>query len=179
MYRKVIWMTGRSGAGKTTLATALEKYLKEEKLEKVIVLDADELRKGISSDLGFSEHDRIENGRRIAHIANLFVKQGFLVLCPVLYPFKEMRDNARYIIGANNFIECHVHTSLKTVKERDPKGLYASKLKVRPNSTILHYEIPVNPDIVINTETLSVKESISYLVSCANIYLGCTDGGGI
>ena len=179
MNRKVIWLTGRSGAGKTTLAKALKKYLQEEKMEKVVILDGDELRKGLNYDLGFSEADRIENGRRIAHVANLFVKEGFLVLCPVLSPFKEMRDNARNIIGDVNFVECYVKASLETCKTRDPKGLYATELKVRPNSTILHYDTPANPDITVDTENLSIEDSVSYLIAYANICFGYTSGGGI
>ncbi|WP_428657880.1 adenylyl-sulfate kinase [Runella sp.] len=120
---KVIWFTGLSGAGKTTLANALEQMLCEEGY-LCTILDGDALRNGINSNLGFSVEDRFENSRRVAEVAKLFVQNGIISIVATICPHELMRKNAREIIGENDFIEVYINASLDTCEKRDPKGLY-------------------------------------------------------
>ena len=169
---KVIWLTGLSGAGKTTLALSLEKLLKQ-KGYSVKTLDGDILRKGINQDLGFSEKDRKENIRRVAEISKLFLDMGVLTINSFICPTKEMRDHAREIIG-ENFIEVYINTPIHICEERDVKGLYR---KVR-NGEIINftgidapYEVPINPEIEIKTAAKTVEESINELISKISPFL--------
>jgi adenylylsulfate kinase len=158
----VIWMTGLSGSGKTTLAENIEKelfgmgYL-------VQVLDGDNLRSGINRNLGFSEEDREENIRRVAEISKLFLDCGIICINCFISPTGKIRHMARDIIGKDNFIEVFLNASLEICEKRDIKGLYrearAGNIK---NFTGIDspYEIPVNADIEIDSEKLSVKESV-------------------
>ena len=157
----VIWFTGLSGSGKSTLANALESYLFEEGY-KTYVLDGDNVRMGLNKDLGFSDEDRKENIRRISEVANLFSDSGTLTLTAFISPFKEDRKIAREIIG-DGFIEVHVKADLEICEKRDPKGLYkkarAGEIK---NFTGIDspYESPENAELVIETDKLSVEESV-------------------
>ena len=119
----VIWMTGLPGAGKTTIAQALNIALLEQGT-KVVVLDGDTLREGLCSDLGFSDLDRLENVRRIAHVARLFQQTGHIVLVATISPLAAQRELARGIIGAG-FLETFISASAELCSQRDPKGMYA------------------------------------------------------
>jgi adenylylsulfate kinase len=158
----VVWLTGLSGSGKTTLANGLEERLLS--MNKfVYVLDGDIVRNGINSDLGFSDADRNENIRRVAEIA-----ASVITIVAFISPFIKMREFARNRAGNENFIEVYVKASLETCIKRDPKGLY----KKAVSNQILHftgitsaYEEPVNPDLIIDTEKLSVEESAAILAA--------------
>lgn len=120
----VVWMTGLSGSGKSTIAIALERKL-HEKGRYTVVLDGDNIRAGINNNLGFTEADRTENIRRIAEVAKLFVQNGAVVVCTFVSPTIAIREQARTIIGADDFIEVFVDTPLEECERRDVKGLYA------------------------------------------------------
>ena len=157
-----IWFTGLSGAGKSTIADALEQKLLSERIHTCI-LDGDNMRNGICSDLNFSDEDRKENIRRAGEIAKLFVDAGTVVITSFISPFEEDRATAKQTIGADYFLEVYVNTSLEICEERDPKGLYK---KVRaggiPNFTGISspYEAPTQADIEIRTERESVLEAV-------------------
>jgi len=120
---KVIWFTGLSGSGKSTLANLLEVEL--HKLGKhTYLLDGDNIRQGLNKDLGFSDHDRIENIRRIAEVAKLMADAGLIVITAFISPFAREREMARKLMGPKNFIEIYVSTPLEVCESRDPKGLY-------------------------------------------------------
>ena len=125
---KVVWFTGLSGSGKSTIAVELEKMLNEAG-KAVYLLDGDNIRCGINSDLGFSDEDRNENIRRIGEIAALFRDAGIITLVSFISPFREMRRVARERAGEGNFVEVYVNTDLQTCMERDPKGLYKKQIK--------------------------------------------------
>lgn len=164
---KVVWMTGLSGAGKTTLALALEKTTREKGFF-AIVLDGDIMRDGINRDLGFSASDRTENIRRTAEIAKLFADQGLIVICSFITPQKSMRDMARRIIGAPRFIEVYVNCPLEICEQRDIKGLYekARKGAIKEFTGITSpYDIPENPDIEIHTDLTDIKDSVEQITS--------------
>jgi adenylylsulfate kinase len=157
-----IWFTGLSGAGKSTIADALEQKLLSERIHTYI-LDGDNMRNGICSDLNFSDEDRKENIRRAGEIAKLFVEAGTVVITSFISPFEEDRALAKQTIGREYFLEVYVNTSLKTCEERDPKGLYK---KVRAggisNFTGISspYEAPKQADLEIQTEAVSVAEAV-------------------
>ncbi len=154
----VFWLTGLSGAGKTTLAMAFKRALLAEAIP-VMVLDGDELRAGLNADLGFSDEDRRENARRIAHIARLAADHGSIVIVAAITPRAADRTLAREIVGPD-YIEVYVKTSLSACEARDPKGLYR---KARDGSLQVFtgvsavYEPPVAPDILIDTEQMTVE----------------------
>lgn len=159
---KTIWFTGLSGAGKSTLVNELEKRLVA--LGKhTMTLDGDNVRLGLNSNLGFKEQDRIENIRRIAEVSKLMNDAGLIVLTSFISPFIRDRQNAKDIIGSDNFIEVYISTPLEECEKRDVKGLYK---KVRageiPNFTGITspYEPPVNPQVEVNTTGLSIEEAV-------------------
>ena len=163
----VVWLTGLSGAGKSTISFALEKRLLETG-GLTYCLDGDNLRLGINENLGFSEEDRSENVRRIAHIARLFQDACFIVIVACISPASHMRENAKQIIGTENFLEVYVKADINTCQLRDPKGLY----KKVQNGEIKNftgisaaYEEPAQPDIVLDTEKIKVDDSVEYLFS--------------
>ncbi len=163
---KAIWMTGLSGAGKTTLATALEKEI-QKKGYFIKIFDGDIIREGINKDLGFTVEDRIENIRRIAEVTKLFLDTGIIIICSFISPTNEVRDLAKEIIGEDRFVEVFINCPLDVCEQRDVKGLY----KKARNGDIKNftgidspYEAPANPDIEVLTHTVSVKESTKELV---------------
>ena len=159
---KVIWFTGLSGAGKSTLAKALEVSLRDLKI-KSIILDGDTIRNGLSRDLGFSVSDRAENIRRISEVAKLMLEAGITVIVAAISPFSIERELASQLVGANNFIEVYVSTSLKICEARDVKGLYSkARAGLVKNFTGIDspYEEPIAPDIEIDTEVLSIDEAV-------------------
>jgi len=163
---RVIWLTGLSGSGKTTLAAALERELHaNEYLTQV--LDGDNIRAGINSNLGFSEAERSENIRRIAEVAKLFLNAGVITICCFVSPTREMRRLAKDIIGAEDFIEVYVNASLETCERRDVKGLYAKARKGEINNfTGIHapFEAPERPAVELRTDQLNVDESLALLL---------------
>lgn len=163
---KIIWITGLSGAGKTTLATALEKKIRK-KGYFTIVFDGDIIRNRINKDLGFSDADRMENIRRTAEIAKLFADHGLIVICSFITPLKSMRDIACGIIGKSRFIEVFVNCPVDICEQRDIKGLYkkAHKGLIKDFTGVTSpYEIPENPDIEIHTDLLNIEKSVDYLM---------------
>lgn len=153
---------GLSGAGKTTLANALAEKLE---VSKVKVLDGDILRKGINNNLGFSEEDWIENVRRTAEIAKLFLDEGYWVIVALITPLENMRQSNRQILG-ENYVEIFVDTPLEICEQRAPKGLY-SKVAQKQISNFTGkdspFERPLNADIVVKTDGLSINVSIERL----------------
>jgi adenylylsulfate kinase len=166
-HSKVIWLSGLSGAGKTTLAKELEVIL-HNKGYLTQILDGDNIRTGINNNLGFSDDDRKENIRRIAEVSKLLVHSGVIALNSFISPTKEIRDLAIGIIGKENFIEVFVDAPLEVCEQRDVKGLYkkarAGKIK---NFTGIDapFERPETPDIIINTAELSIAESLDRLLA--------------
>ncbi len=161
----VIWFTGLSGSGKSTLACALEKQLFDDGF-KTYHLDGDNMRHGLNSDLGFSDQDREENIRRVAEVAALFKDAGIITLVSFISPHQKMRDFARAKNENDSFVEVYVKAPLETCVERDVKGLYAKskEQKIRDFTGISSdYEAPEAPDILIDTEKMSVTDSISML----------------
>ncbi|MCP3720360.1 adenylyl-sulfate kinase [Paraburkholderia sp. CNPSo 3281] len=162
----VIWLTGMSGAGKSTIARALVDRLQTFALHATM-LDGDVLRTGLNSDLGFSETERTENLRRIAHVAALFCNEGFVAVAATISPEPEHRDNARRIVGDASFVEVFIDTPLAVCERRDPKGLYRRARRGEiPQFTGLGapYHPPVNPDLVIRTQGASVQECAQQIV---------------
>lgn len=163
---KVIWLTGLSGSGKTTLAIGLERALHEAG-KLAYVLDGDNIRAGINSNVGFSEEDRKENIRRIAEIAKLFANAGVITICCFVSPTIEIRNLAKNIIGANDFLEVYVNASLESCEQRDVKGLYAKARKGEiKDFTGIHqqFEAPEKPWLTITTDKQSREESLAQLV---------------
>tara|TARA_B100001564_G_scaffold50337_1_gene37273 strand:- start:2102 stop:2704 length:603 start_codon:yes stop_codon:yes gene_type:complete len=167
---KVIWFTGLSGSGKSTVANATEKLLHDMGLQTYI-LDGDNVRMGLNKDLGFSPQDRTENIRRITEVAKLFADSGSIVLTAFISPYKEDRNSARNIISDEDFIEVFVKADLSVCESRDPKGLYkkARSGEIKGFTGIdAPYEEPINPELVIETDKYDIlacaNQVIDYLV---------------
>ncbi len=162
---KVIWMTGLSGAGKTTLATALEEEI-QKKGFFVKIFDGDIIREGINKDLTFTKEDRIENIRRIAEVTKLFLDTGVVIICSFISPTNEVRDMAKEIIGEDRFIEVFVNCPLEICEQRDVKGLYKKvrKGEIKNSGIDSPYEPPEHPDVEIKTNENTVTQSIKDLV---------------
>lgn len=157
---KVIWFTGLSGSGKSTIAIELEKVLYNQGFLTQI-LDGDKIRNGINNNLGFTVEDRYENIRRIAEIAKLFIECGIVTICSFISPTQKIRSVARSIIGKNNFIEVYTNAPLEVCEKRDVKGLYkkARAGLIKDFSGITSpYEAPANPDLEILTENITIKD---------------------
>ncbi|MEK9555485.1 MAG: adenylyl-sulfate kinase [Gammaproteobacteria bacterium] len=165
-----IWMTGLSGSGKSTLANALEQELN--KIGKhTYILDGDNLRYGLNSDLGFREADRNENVRRAAEAARLMVDAGLIVIVGLISPFKNERDWARSLFKDNQFKEIYISTSLQECEQRDVKGLYekARRGEVKDFTGIdSPYEPPENPDVIIDTQDKSASECVQLILEKVN-----------
>ncbi|MFC5652869.1 adenylyl-sulfate kinase [Paenibacillus solisilvae] len=161
-----LWLTGLSGSGKSTLAFRLEKELYERNIGSY-VLDGDNIRHGLNRDLGFSEEDRKENIRRIGEVSKLFVDAGLFVLAAFISPNENDRSMVRELFPSGDFLEVYVKCSLEECERRDPKGLY---LKARagtiPNFTGVsaQYDVPRTPDIIVDTEMMSVEEAVGFLL---------------
>lgn len=160
-----VWLTGLPAAGKTTLGLGLKRRLQAEGLP-VILLDGDEVRKTICSDLGFSQSDRTENIRRVASVAELINSQGFIAICCFVSPLHSMRQLARGIIGPNRFFEVYVDAPLDVCLQRDVKGNYQKAIQgTLSNFTGISdsYEPPTQPALRINTVTLDAEQSVDLL----------------
>jgi adenylylsulfate kinase len=163
----IIWFTGLSASGKSTLAHALDEALFKKGLRSY-VLDGDNIRHGLNKDLGFSDADRTENIRRIGEVAKLFLDAGLIVLTAFISPFKKDREIVRNLVGDNEFIEVFVNCPLEICEQRDPKGLYKkARLGEVKNFTGIDsdYENPDNPEIILETGKLSLEESIGQLLA--------------
>ncbi len=163
----MIWFTGLSGSGKTTLALALEHKLQERGL-LARVLDGDNIRTGINSNLGFSEADRMENIRRIAEIGKLFVDTGIITIAAFISPTHAMRKMAADIIGEKDFMEIYLSTPLEECEKRDVKGLYAKARRGEiQNFTGITapFEAPLRPALTLDTSVLSLEESMEKLLT--------------
>lgn len=157
----VVWLTGLSASGKSTIANELDSYLHQNNYRSY-VLDGDNIRMGLNKDLGFSDTDRKENIRRIAEVAKLFSDAGVITITAFISPFEEDRQNARAIIGAESFIEVFIDTPLAICEERDPKGLYkkARKGEIKMFTGIDSvYEAPSNPSLIVKAGYLTIEES--------------------
>ena len=162
----MIWMTGLSGSGKSTVAIGVERELHKRGI-LCRILDGDNIRAGINSNLGFSEEDRKENIRRIAEIGKLFVDTGIVTIACFVSPTLELRQMAREIIGPNDFREVYIATPLEECERRDVKGLYARARKgeVKDFTGIsAPFEAPTNPDLSLDTSHLSLKEEVEAVV---------------
>lgn len=166
----VVWFTGLSGSGKSTIASRLEQLLIERKI-RTYILDGDNIRTGLNKSLTFSKADRTENLRRIAEVSKLFVDAGVVVLSAFISPLKIDRESVKNIVGKGNFAEIYVATSLKECERRDVKGLYKKARKGEiSNFTGLSapYEPPEDPDLIIYTEGKSVdhgaKAVLNFLI---------------
>lgn len=158
----VLWMTGLSGSGKSTIAQALERQLYAQGY-LTQVLDGDNLRTGINANLGFSEADRTENIRRIGEIAKLFLQCGIITICTFVSPTIAIREQARSIVGKDNFVEVYVNAPLEVCEARDVKGLYQkARAGIIKDFTGIDapFEPPTNPDIVVKTAELSIDEAV-------------------
>jgi len=162
----VLWFTGISGAGKSTIAKALEKKLWEEG-KQTVLLDGDQVRHGLNGDLGFSPEDRKENIRRVGEVAKLFFEHGNIVLCTFVSPLKEDRETVRSLFGDKEFIEIYIQCDLKIAENRDPKGLYKkARAGQIGNFTGIDspYEYPEHPDLTIDTTMQGVDESVDKIM---------------
>lgn len=160
----LVFFTGLSGSGKSTIANGLDQKLHDLKIS-TYVLDGDNIRRGINSDLSFSAEDRSENIRRIGEISKLFVDSGLVVLAAFVAPFEKDRNFIRDIVGADNYVEVFVNTSLEVCEERDVKGLYAKARKglIKDMTGISSpYEAPENPDVIVTNEN-SVDQSVELI----------------
>lgn len=158
----LIFFTGLSGSGKSTIANGLEQKLVKENI-RTYTLDGDNVRKGINRDLSFSAEDRSENNRRIGEVANLFVDAGMVVLAAFVAPFEKDRKLIKDTVGEQNYVEVFVNTSLEECEKRDVKGLYkkARKGEIKDMTGISSpYEVPLRPNITL-TENESVDEAVN------------------
>ncbi len=164
---KVIWFTGLSGAGKTTLALNLEKVLFKRKY-LVQVLDGDIIRSGINKNLSFSEDDRWENIRRIAEVSRLFLRSGIITINAFISPTEEIRNLVREIIGADDFIKIFINSPLDVCEKRDVKGLYtkARRGEIKSFTGIdAPFEPPISCDLDVRTDILNVEESVTEILN--------------
>lgn len=161
----LLWLTGLSGSGKSTVATMLEQKLNDDG-KLTYLLDGDNVRHGLNSDLGFSKEDRIENIRRIAELSKLFVDAGIITIATFISPFIEERVKVKNLLESD-FVEIYVDCPLEICEKRDPKGIYkkARNGQIKDFTGIdSPYEKPINPDIVIHTEENSLEECVDKIM---------------
>lgn len=164
---RVLWFTGLSGSGKSSIADALEQRLHLKGI-RTYILDGDNVRHGLNQDLGFSESDRIENIRRVAEVSKLMVDAGIVVLTSFISPFRAERDMARRLFDDGEFVEIHVDTPLEVAEKRDVKGLYAKARRGElPNFTGIDspYEAPENAEITLNASEDSIEQSVAQILA--------------
>ena len=163
---QVLWLTGLSGSGKSTIANALEKQLYAEG-KKTYVLDGDNIRHGLNKDLGFTDKDRVENIRRVAEVAKLMCDAGLIVITAFISPFRAEREMARSLFQSGEYKEIFISTPLKVAEQRDPKGLYKKARSGEiPNFTGINspYEKPIKPELTIDTSKTSVAQSVKKIL---------------
>jgi adenylylsulfate kinase len=162
---KVLWLTGLSGSGKSTIAQHLERKLYNEGFFAQ-VLDGDNIRSGLNSNLSFSPEDRTENIRRISEIAKLYLHSGVVTINSFISPTIAIRQMAKDIVGADDFIEVYINTPLEVCEARDVKGLYkkARKGEIKGFTGIdAPYEAPINPDVEVKTHNMTIDESVDVI----------------
>ncbi len=162
----VLWFTGLSGAGKSTLAHAVEEMLHQMHCH-TYVLDGDNVRHGLCGDIGFSDEDRMENIRRIGEVSKLFIEAGVIVLTAFISPFRADRERVRKLIGDQDFIEIYCHCPIDVCEARDVKGLYKkARQGLVKNFTGISspYEIPMHPELSIDTATKSLEQCVTQVV---------------
>ena len=162
----MIWFTGLSGSGKSTIAIALERELHKRGI-LCRILDGDNIRSGINNNLGFTEADRVENIRRIAEVSKLFLDAGVITIAAFISPNNDIREMAAHIIGEDDFLEVYVSTPLEECERRDVKGLYAKARKGEiKNFTGMSapFEAPAHPALTLDTSVLSLEESVNKLL---------------
>jgi bifunctional enzyme CysN/CysC len=163
---KIIWLTGLSASGKSTIANVIEKKLLMMG-KHAYLLDGDNVRHGLNKDLGFTDADRVENIRRISEISKLMLDAGLIVIASFISPFQAERQMARSLFEKDEFIEVHVDASLAVCEQRDPKGLYKKVRRgVIQNFTGFDspYDKPENPEIKIDTETVSAEDAATQII---------------
>ena len=166
----IFWMTGLSGSGKSTIANAVEQQLAQKGFN-TFLLDGDNIRHGLNKDLGFTEADRIENIRRIGEVSKLMTDAGLIVITAFISPFQSERNMVREMVDAGEFVEIFIDTPLQVAETRDVKGLYAkARAGELKNFTGIDspYENPSKPEIIIDTQELSIDEAAELIV---NFYL--------
>ena len=164
---QVLWMTGLSGSGKSTIANELEKILYSQG-KKTYILDGDNIRHGLNKDLGFTDKDRVENIRRVAEVAKLMCDAGLIVITAFISPFRLEREMARSLFEKNDFKEIYISTPLKVAEKRDPKGLYKKARQGKiPNFTGIDsiYEKPTNSDLEIDTSKVSLSKAVKKILN--------------
>ena len=162
----MIWFTGLSGSGKSTIAIALERELHKRGL-LCRILDGDNIRAGINNNLGFSEADRVENIRRIAEVSKLFIQTGIITIAAFISPSNEIREMAASIIGKEDFLEIYVNTPIEECERRDVKGLYAKARRgeIKDFTGVsAPFEAPLHPALSLDTSVLTVEESVNRLL---------------
>ena len=162
----ILWFTGLSGAGKSTISSQVEAALHEKRV-LTMVLDGDNIRHGLCSDLGFSEQDRQENIRRIGETAKLFMESGVVILTAFISPFRSDRQIARGLVNSEDFSEIYVECPLDICEERDIKGLYAKARKGEINNFTgisSPYEVPENANLIVNTDELDIHECVEKVI---------------
>ena len=165
----VVWLTGLSGAGKTTIARTVARRLLDAHCATV-VLDGDDLRLGVCADLGFSAEDRHENVRRVGELAHLIYRQGIVVLCALVSPYQSSRDRVRARLPEGDFVEVHVMADVETCRRRDPKGLYARATAgqladLTGVSESAPYEAPPSPELTIDTRTMTPDAAAELVIN--------------
>jgi adenylylsulfate kinase len=166
----VLWFTGLSASGKSSVANALAHTLFE-KGKQVYVLDGDNIRHGLNHDLGFNEQNRKENIRRIGEVSKLFIDSGQIVLTAFISPYREDRDSVRKIVEKDEFLEIYVKCSIEECEKRDPKGLYEkarNKEITQFTGISAPYEEPLEPEIVLDTEKFSIEQCVDQLIDALN-----------
>jgi adenylylsulfate kinase len=162
-----LWMTGLPGSGKSTLSTVLKTKLEKDHGMRVEILDGDEVRKGLSRDLGLSREDREEHAWRVSFVSKLLARNGVVAIVALISPYRTSRESAKQMIGAERFVEVYVKASLQACEKRDPKGLYAKARRGEiTNMTGIQdpYEEPTNPDIVVETEKGTPEQSADAVI---------------
>lgn len=162
----MVWFTGLSGSGKSTIAIALERELHQRGL-LCRILDGDNIRSGINNNLGFSPQDRVENIRRIAEVSKLFVDTGIITIAAFISPNNELREMAAQIIGKEDFLEVYVSTPIEECERRDVKGLYAKARRgeIKEFTGVsAPFEAPADPALVLDTSVLSLEQSVDRLL---------------
>ena len=166
----LLWFTGLSGSGKSTIANCVEQELHKNSIH-TYTLDGDNIRKGLNCDLSFSPEDRSENIRRIAETARLMIDAGLVVLAAFVSPYRNDRDHVRNIVGNDNMVEIYINTSVEECERRDVKGLYkkARKGEIKNMTGIsAPYEPPLHPDIQINTEKVTIIDATKQIINFIN-----------
>jgi len=168
----IVWLTGLSGSGKTTIARSLKEALNSN--NTVYILDGDNLRSGLNNDLKFSHEDRNENIRRVSEVATIIARENVIVVVATISPYEISRENARNTAKGIDFIEVYLDVPISVCERRDPKGLYKrAKNGEIPNFTGIDdvYEQPTSPDIKLDTEKLSIKECIDIIIDSMQVHV--------